>query len=266
MPSATNIVEHSDVVEAFFEELPRADARLLMLDYDGTLAPFTTDRGRAVPYPGIPDLISRIMQCRTRVVLISGRAASELLLLAGIYPHPEIWGSHGAERLYPDGSYHMQQPAAKQVEGLRVANRSLRAAGLAVNIEEKPAALAVHWRGLSLEKRTDMERKVREVARKIKDYGLDLFSFDGGLEIRSGAINKGDAVRSLLHESSTRVAAAYLGDDQTDEAAFCAIKARGLAVLVRGEPRPTAADTWLRPPNGLVELLQKWLVACGAEE
>ena len=63
----------------FLERVRRATSRALLLDYDGTLAPFTPDRTRAFPYREIPELVSQIMRHETRVVLISGRAATELL-------------------------------------------------------------------------------------------------------------------------------------------------------------------------------------------
>src|SRR5205823_14074257 len=60
------------------------------------------------------------------VVLISGRPARELLLLSGIHPHPEIWGSHGFERLKPDGSYELAVLPRDQQMGLLMAVTSLR--------------------------------------------------------------------------------------------------------------------------------------------
>src|SRR5881227_2194757 len=117
------VAEQLDVCAPFLERVRRATSRALLLDYDGTLAPFTADRTRAFPYREIPEMVSRIMRCNTRVVLISGRAATELLFLSGIHPHPEIWGSHGAERLYPDGSYEVESPEPRQRVGLQVANR-----------------------------------------------------------------------------------------------------------------------------------------------
>src|ERR1700687_3629197 len=101
------VAEPQDVCGPFFERASHAPSRALLLDYDGTLAPFTPDRMRAFPYKEIPELISQIMHHQTRVVLISGRPAKELLFLNGIHPHPEIWGSHGAERLHPDGTYEV---------------------------------------------------------------------------------------------------------------------------------------------------------------
>ena len=255
-----------DVCASFLDRVRRAGSRALLLDYDGTLAPFTADRARAYPYREIPELVSSIMRTGTRVVLISGRPATELLFLSGIHPHPEIWGSHGSERLYPDGTYEVEAFPAVHREALELAQRSLQACRLGPRTETKPGGIAVHWRGLSAEERLTVEHKVRGLfAPLIEEHGLHLVPFDGGLELRSAGRNKGDAVAAILAETGPQVAAAYLGDDQTDENAFRAIKGRGLAILVRTEPRPTMADVWLRPPDELGRFLRDWLLACGAE-
>ena len=260
------VAEQLDLCAPFMERVRSAISRALLLDYDGTLAPFTPDRARAFPYREIPELVSQIMRHNTRVVLISGRAATELLFLSGIHPHPEIWGSHGAERLMPDGSYQVDSPPPAQREALKTALHSLRACGLEPRTETKPGGLAVHWRGLSVEERTTIENKIRMLfAPLVEGYGLHLLPFDGGIELRASGKTKGDAVTAILSEMGDDFAAAYLGDDQTDENAFRAIKGRGLSVLVRPEPRPTMADLWLRPPDELGRFLRDWLVACGAE-
>ena len=97
-----------------------------------------------------------------------------------------------------------------------------------------------------------------------QEAGLDLLEFDGGVEIRASAPDKGDAVRSLLSEMSANTPAAYLGDDNTDERAFRAINGRGLSVLVRPQWRQTAARLWLKPPEELLDFLARWLKACQA--
>ena len=260
------VAVHQDVCAAFFDRLRSAPSRALLLDYDGTLAPFTPDREHAFPYPEIPELIARIMRTGTRVVLISGRPATELLFLSGIHPHPEIWGSHGAERLLPDGSYQVEPPSTEHQSALKAEVHSLNACGFSSHVEVKPGGIAVHWRGLPPIERAAMEAKIRNLfASAIEDHGLHLLPFDGGLELRAPGKNKGDAVSAILDEYESEVAAAYLGDDQTDENAFRAIKGRGVAVLVRADPRPSVADVWLRPPEELGRFLREWLTACGAE-
>jgi trehalose-phosphatase len=261
-----DVAVHQDVCATFFDRLRSAPSRALLLDYDGTLAPFTPDREHAFPYPEIPELVARIMRTGTRVVLVSGRPATELLFLSGIHPHPEIWGSHGAERLLPDGSYQVEPPSSNHQSALKAALHSLNACGFSAHVEIKPGGIAVHWRGLSAADRAFMEAKIRNLfASAIEDHGLHLLPFDGGLELRAPGKNKGDAVSAILQESGFEVAAAYLGDDQTDENAFRAIKGRGIAILVRAEPRPTVADIWLRPPEELGRFLRDWLIACGAK-
>jgi trehalose 6-phosphate phosphatase len=260
------VAERQDVCGAFFERVGQSSARALLLDYDGTLAPFTPDRSRAFPYREIPELIAQIMRQGTRVALVSGRPATELLFLSGIHPHPEIWGSHGAERLHPDGSYEVDAIPPEQRAALQLASRSLQAGGLGARTETKPGGIAVHWRGLSPAERATIENKVRHLwSSPMNEYGLQVLPFDGGLELRAPGKNKGDAVAVILGEIGPQAAIAYLGDDQTDENAFRVIKGRGLAVLVRTEPRPTMADVWLRPPEELGSFLRGWLAACGVE-
>jgi trehalose 6-phosphate phosphatase len=261
-----NVAEPYEICISFFDRLRDAPERVLLLDYDGTLAPFTPDRMHAFPYRGIPELISRIMRAKTRVVLISGRSARELLLLTGIQPQPEIWGSHGAERLFADGRYEVDTPNAQHRLALQRARRTLIAKGLSERIECKPGSIAVHWRGLQEAQQNALSTEVRSVCEPlVAEDGMQLLAFDGGLELRAPGKDKGDAVQSILSEAGDHAAAAYLGDDQTDEDAFSAIKGRGLAVLVRSEPRTTMADTWLRPPDELLRFLRDWLRACGVE-
>src|SRR5947209_6230817 len=261
-----SVALQQDVRANFFDQLRRTKSRALLLDYDGTLAPFTAERERAFPYPGIPELVSKIIHTGTRVVLVSGRPATEVLFLSGIHPHPEIWGSHGAERLLPNGSYEVEPPSLDHQTALKAAVHSLNACGFASRVEVKPGGIAVHWRGLPAAERAHMEARIRTLfASAIEDHGLHLLPFDGGLELRAPGKNKGDAVSAILQESGSEVAAAYLGDDQTDENAFRAIKGRGIAILVRPGPRPTVADVWLRPPEELGRFLHEWLTACGAE-
>src|SRR5512146_1077660 len=135
---------------SFLEELRTADHRVLLLDYDGTVAPFKADRSRAVPYPSVPELLDCIMAtCGTRVALISGRPAREIPTLLGLNPHPEIWGCYGFERLYPDDHYERDYLTDSTLHAIAEADAWLEEEGLATVAELKPGAVAVHWRGLA---------------------------------------------------------------------------------------------------------------------
>src|SRR5215468_8220177 len=90
----------------FFRLIEPATSRVLLIDYDGTIAPFHADRSRAVPYPGVPTLLERVMKtCDTRMVVLTGGSAGRVPQLLGLDPHPEIWGAYGLERLHPDDRY-----------------------------------------------------------------------------------------------------------------------------------------------------------------
>jgi len=249
-------------VNEFFDRLPQAKEKVLFLDYDGTLAPFKTNPGEALPYPGVRELIGRIMErSDTRLVIVSGRWTRDLIPLLGLRNLPEIFGSHGLERLRTDGSYEISPMDEKAVRGLATADEWMEDKDLLHRCEKKPGCLALHWRGLSKGVILDLKDAVLPRWRRLAEAsGLDLIEFDGGIELRVPARNKGDAVKSVLDEIQQEgLSAAYLGDDSTDEDAFLAMKGKGIGVLVRKEFRPTAADLWIRPPGELLEFLSCWL-------
>jgi trehalose-phosphatase len=237
---------------------------VLLLDYDGTLAPFAPDRFNAFPYANVRVLLEQIMTtCGTRVVLISGRPAHDVPRLIGINPQPEVWGSHGLERLYPDGRYEMPEMASDILDCLQKAAAELESLGLNQVTEMKPGAIAVHWRWLPSSKLEEVKATAyRVLSRATRSPALKLEPFDGGLELRLGNHNKGDAVRTILSETEGHVPVAYLGDDITDEDAFRALCGAGLSVLVTPKYRFSAAQMWLKPPDDLVRFLREWIVAC----
>lgn len=256
-----------DPFDVFFDQLCRARDRVLLLDYDGTIAPFSAQRHRAFPYPTVPELLDCIMStCRTRVLLISGRPAREIPPLLGLNPHPEIWGTYGIERLQAGGRYFVDHVSGDAQHALDEADGRLQEAGLAELIEIKPGAIAVHWRGLN---RGQMEKAKAAAYRALSPLALHahllLAEFDGGVELREPRRSKGDVVKAVLSEHSLDVPVAFLGDDTTDEDAFRALNGRGLTVLVRPIYRFTAAQMWIRPPGELVQFLTDWIRACGGE-
>jgi len=254
-----------DITE-FFGQVARAPARVLMLDYDGTLAPFQVRPERAVPYPGVEELLDGIMAAeRTRVVIVSGRPVEDLVPLLNLRRRPELWGAHGWERLLPDGRGSRVQPddaARKRLdEGERRARELARAGA---RVETKPASVAFHWRGASALTAARIQEALPRLWEPLAAGGdLELLPFDGGVELRARGCNKQHAAKAVLSETAGDGAIAYLGDDLTDEDAFRVVKLRGLTVLVRPELRETVADLWIRPPRELIAFLDRWREACG---
>jgi trehalose 6-phosphate phosphatase len=248
---------------AFFESIKTAPARVLMLDYDGTLAPFHIDPARAVPYPAVSAVLEEIVAAGgTRVVIVSGRPADEVPPLLALKERPEIWGSHGWERLLPDGRRVVEQPGSEARTALSDAAGAVSAlVSEGARLERKLASIALHWRGIDDALAASIATRAEASWLPIAGAGaVEILRFDGGLELRAVGCNKQYAVKGVLSETPQESAVAYLGDDITDEDAFRALAPRGVGVLVRPQVRETAADVWIRPPDELVAFLRHWVV------
>jgi trehalose 6-phosphate phosphatase len=253
---------------AFFELVRRADQRALLLDYDGTLAPFTIHRDKAVPSPAVRELLKDIMRlASTRIVIISGRAISDLIDLIGVEPLPEMWGSHGWEHLSSKKGYSLSALDEQSKQKLLEARKFLASLRQPNLCEEKPVSVAAHWRGLPPQQIKSIRSRVLDAWSGIAENSkLAIQPFDGGVELRAGGRDKGSAVTQILSELTGTVAAAYLGDDATDENAFKAMTGKGLRVLARQTFRDTLADVWIKPPGELISFLTKWKNACAAAD
>jgi trehalose-phosphatase len=263
------IPEAADKLEQFFLAFAAAAPPLLLLDYDGTLAPFRIDRFQARPFAGVRELLAAIQrQGRTRIVIVTGRPAQEIWPLLGLDPPLEVWGLHGAERIHPDGRRELEpaSPAARQaLDRLRATLQRDSLGGL---FEDKENGAVMHWRGLSRQQADHVEQRARELFEPLARIpGLSLLDFKAGLELRTGR-NKGGAVEAILAETQSAGPVAFLGDDLSDEAAFRVVQRlgrRGLTALVRREWRETAAEVWLLPPAELKAFLARWLHAVNAQ-
>ena len=80
-------------IEQLMNAVAQSPVSALLLDYDGTLAPFCLNRQQAFPYPGMTELLQEITACgRTRVVIVTGRNAHEVIPLLAIHPSLENLG------------------------------------------------------------------------------------------------------------------------------------------------------------------------------
>ena len=247
----------------FFERVRTAPRRALLVDYDGTLSPLTADRAHAVPYPGMRAALATVALARRRTAIwiVSGRTVDELDRLLELERLVDLWGSHGMERRSRHGRWSgppPDRPAAAFLE--RATRRLTRCAGGAV--ERKRYGLALHERGADPDAFRSAAEALREMEPEAARHGLSVAPFDGGLELRPRGFHKGLVVERAFAELGGDAAIAFLGDDATDEDAFDALRGRGLAVLVRPEPRRTRAAVRLRPPAEVLGFFEAWAEAC----
>lgn len=260
--------ETEEKLESFFRGFASEAKPLLLLDYDGTLAPFRVDRFKAKPWAGVRELLTQIQQQgSTRMAVITGRPAVEIAPMLGLNEPLEVWGLHGAERLFPDGRRELEQAPDEAWAKLEAVREQLRYDSMGGLFEDKANAAVMHWRGSSPAKAKLIERRTRALFEPLARIGgLGLLEFEAGLELRVGR-DKGGAVEAILEEAGGDGPVAYLGDDLTDETAFRAVHrlgSRGLSLLVRREWRKTFADGWLRPPGELLRFLERWREASGS--
>jgi alpha,alpha-trehalase len=247
-------------LERFREIAERIGERrpFLFLDFDGTITPIVARPELAVIDAAVRDLLGRLARL-CPVAVISGRDLADLrgrIGLDGIY----YAGCHGFEIEGPNSLSYANDEGLGAIPALEGAESELRSklAGIGgILFERKRFSLGIHYRLTSDQDVPVIERAVNEA-----------LAHHGGLRRKDGkrvfelqpdvAWDKGEAVlwllRALGHDGPG-VMPIFIGDDLTDEDAFCALLDRGIGIVVFDRPRPTAAAYRLHDPGELRRFL-----------
>ena len=242
-----------------------APHRLLMLDYDGTLAPFRVARGQAAPPARVLKRLGRLARAaHTRVAVVSGRPIDELDPLLGALPIA-LFGEHGWEERGLDGRLVRHPLAAATAALLDRAERLMRDTGTAGRLERKRCGIVLHTRGLPSGRARAVAGRSMVAWRPLTAGArLVLQPIDGGVELRAGRRNKGAVVRFLLARSAPGTFAVFVGDDIADEEAFGALGDAGLGVRVGASRRRSLARGRLPGSRALEPVLAEWDRLAGA--
>jgi trehalose-phosphatase len=244
----------TDRDEAFprpLEHLTRrlGDRRLaLFFDYDGTLTPIVRRPEEATLSTAMRSLLRRLASHAT-VAIVSGRDLSDVRRMVGL-DGLVYAGSHGFDVEGPDGLRMQQEEALAHLPALDAAERELTGRVEPISgawVERKRFAIAVHYREVA---EGDVERVRREV--ETTASGHPTLRLRGGKKIfelqPDVAWDKGRAVRWLLQRLGLEgpgVLPVYVGDDETDEDAFEALRATGLSIRIGPAEEPTRAELHL---------------------
>jgi trehalose-phosphatase len=231
---------------------------VLMLDYDGTLAPFQVDRHTAKPLPGVIDALLAIQaQPNTLLALISGRPVAEIDRLVGA-DRFMIAGTHGFE-LFQPGSGLTQHPLELTEQAILDAAEEEAARLLGPEwVERKIATVAAHVRHLPA---IEAELVVETLAERwiaLTNERTEVRRFNGGVEIRVRGRDKGSVVRELLAMAPPDTLAVYIGDDDTDEDAFRALPDGGIGIKVGNTEAATAAEGRMASCESVRQFLWNW--------
>jgi trehalose-phosphatase len=250
-----------DVPGALWREARAAAWRLLILDYDGTLAPFHVERSRAVPSGRVLGLLAELARsARTRVAIVSGRPIEELERLLGPLPATLV-GEHGWETKAPGEPivrHPLPDPARAALEHAAEWMAGRVPAG---RLERKRTGVVLHTRGLDASEAAELEGVARRLWEELaRGADLRLTEVNGGLELRAQGRDKGMATLALLSASPPGSVTVYVGDDRTDEDAFRVLRDdEGFAIRIGPEDPSSAARGRLDRQDDVDAFLARWL-------
>ena len=233
-----------------------ADHCAVFLDFDGTLLDLV-DRPDQVAVDGCLLYLLDELYVATggATAVISGRSMENLDALLKPLRLP-LAGIHGAERRRADGSVEKFAIPATLVWQTRMALRLRLHRYTGLLLEDKGCAFAVHYRGAGLQVATRLRAEMQALAAASSGV-FDLLEGREVFELRPRTCDKGVALDSFMSEApfAGRLPI-FIGDDQTDRAAFEAvIRVQGMAIAVG--PRVTA-PWWLPDPAAV----RGWLRGC----
>jgi len=244
----------------FVAEVAAANGLLAAFDYDGVLAPITTDPARATMSDQLTGSL-RTLAARgnVAVAVVSGRALADLTDRVDV-DDVVFAGNHGLE-LSRDGERTVQEDAAQLGDTLAGICSRLRRAVADVpgcRVEDKELTLSVHVRETPAEHVAAVRQAVSDAVSAQPEF--EVSEGKQVLEVRPAVgHDKGTAMTRLVAEHPSDWLPLYLGDDTTDEDAFEAIQPEGVGIHV-GTREDTAARYRL-PSQEQVPAFVSWLAS-----
>jgi trehalose 6-phosphate synthase/phosphatase len=240
------------------DDYNRSFKRLILLDYDGVLAPFASRPEDAAPSPKVKRLLGKLAQTPDNtVVIISGRSRGNLDEWLG-HLHLSLVAEHGIfTKKAADKDWQTTPNTASNNWQAIIAPvlEKYAAKTPGAFVETKTAALVWHYRKANPyyahKYLVILKRVLKPMATK---YGLQVKQGNKILEVRPLGIDKGTSAIAWLHSTSPDFVLA-IGDDYTDEDMFAGVPASAYTIKVgRGT---TKAHYRLKNPAEVEQFLEK---------
>lgn len=240
-----------------------AKNRCILLDYDGTLVPFTRLPSEASPDNAVRDMLSRLTSdARNHVIVISGRDLSSLDRWLGAMPLTLV-AEHGASFKMRNGTWQqlvsvsdLWKDEIRRIMQLFV----IRCAGSF--IEEKTNTIAWHYRntqtGLGFSRSREL---LNTLSQLIQNTTLQVIDGNKVVEVRIAGFDKGATALKIVNEQDPDFVLC-IGDDTTDEDMFKALE--GEAYTIKVNNGASAAQYTILSQQQVLPLLNK-LIAPLAE-
>ncbi len=210
----------------------QAAKRLIMLDYDGTLAPFVKNPEDAIPTQELLDLLKELTSDKkNKVVINSGRNHQVLdKWFQGL--SLDFAAEHGA--FYKEnGTWHKNEIASDLMdeEILEIIHHTIDKTPRS-HLEEKEASLVWHYRNVDVWLAELREKQlINALMGPCSRLNLQIVPGNKIVEIKSPHYNKGSEVARLLAKDTYDFVLA-IGDDTTDEDMFRAVPDDSISIKV----------------------------------
>jgi trehalose 6-phosphate synthase/phosphatase len=220
-------------IEKIIADFNKATKRCILLDYDGTLAPYQKLPSLATPTEELVELLKQLTDDPSNeIVIISGRDVKTLEKWLGTLPLNMI-AEHGACVKYHGEEWKEQVPINTEwKEQVRPLMQLFvdRCAGSF--IEEKKSTLAWHYRNTNQELGFMRSRELRNALLQLTaNTALQVVDGNKVLEVRMVGVDKGMAAVSMITGFDPDFVLC-IGDDVTDEDMFRALRDRAYTIKI----------------------------------
>ncbi|WP_286845772.1 MULTISPECIES: bifunctional alpha,alpha-trehalose-phosphate synthase (UDP-forming)/trehalose-phosphatase [unclassified Proteiniphilum] len=209
-----------------------ASSRLILLDYDGTLAPFVKNPDDAQPSSMLIDLLSKMTADRKNKVVINSGRNRRVLDNWFKLSHLDFAAEHGM--FYKEnGKWHnnLLEKVIWDDEIIDIIRHTIEKTPRSY-MEEKDAALVWHYRNVDIwlaELRA--QQLINALMGPCTRLNLQIVPGNKVVEVKPPDFNKGsEVVRRLEQDSYDFIMA--IGDDTTDEDMFRALPPAGISIKV----------------------------------
>lgn len=236
----------------------KAKKRLMLIDYDGTLVPFSKEPNMAFPSKDLLNVLSQVGQLENNeLYIISGRDSETLEQWLGKLEIGLI-AEHGAKsrKRNEDWKSEVVNQPTQWKEKVNLMMEHYVAKCPNSFIEVKEFSLAWHYRKadtfLSGSKATEL---YEELLKHTLHLPLDVIDGNKVIEVRNSGMNKGKATESKLAKSDYDFILC-IGDDKTDEDMFGVLANIPYAYTIKVGHQASFAKYNLHTPYLVVDLLQ----------
>ncbi len=247
------------VTDKIVKDYARAKSRVILLDYDGTLAAFTRIPSHASPAPELVEFLKHLTaDPKNEVVIISGREAETLQKWLG-HLDVNFVAEHGVFIRYKGQQWQTQTAISPEwKDKIRPMLQSYVTRCIGSLMEEKANSLTWHYRnthpGLGFTRSRELLNNLLQLT---ANTPVQVIDGNKVLEVRLTGVDKGTTALKVLNHFDPDFVFC-IGDDTTDEDMFKALDKNAYTVKVGNGP--TAAGYNIPSQAEVLPFLKKLIV------